>query len=259
MKKKGFTLAQAPRRSGYSAINISKTTQLLRSAGFTLAEVLITLGIIGVVAAMTIPTLLANINGQRYRSQFKKAISTLSQAARMADAQYGFDYAGIDVHAYERTETEKRSANPETEKSIAALFNGTLTGIQYLGGVDAWVGGYGYIGGPDITVSHDNVYQDQDAYQLSDGTIIGIEFGTGGCTKDSMCEGFIDVNGFTLPNKEVTCSDGKDTVSLNKDNYEDCVVKNDAQHMTDIFPIYFYDSIVIPKTNAAKYVLNTAK
>ena len=31
--------------------------------GFTLAEVLITLGIIGVVAAMTIPTLIANTNG----------------------------------------------------------------------------------------------------------------------------------------------------------------------------------------------------
>ena len=31
--------------------------------GFTLAEVLITLGIIGVVAAMTIPTLISNTNG----------------------------------------------------------------------------------------------------------------------------------------------------------------------------------------------------
>lgn len=30
--------------------------------GFTLAEVLITLGIIGVVAAITIPTLIANTN-----------------------------------------------------------------------------------------------------------------------------------------------------------------------------------------------------
>ena len=39
---------------------------------FTLAEVLITLGIIGVVAAMTIPTLIANMTSQRYRSQFKK-------------------------------------------------------------------------------------------------------------------------------------------------------------------------------------------
>ena len=63
--------------------------------GFTLAEVLITLGIIGVVAAMTIPTLIANTNAQKYRSKFKKSISTLSQAARMSQAQYGFDYAGV--------------------------------------------------------------------------------------------------------------------------------------------------------------------
>lgn len=34
--------------------------QISKSAAFTLAEVLITLGIIGVVAAMTIPNLIAN-------------------------------------------------------------------------------------------------------------------------------------------------------------------------------------------------------
>ena len=58
-KKAAFT----PHRSGYSATNFSKTPRLLRSAGFTLAEVLITIGVIGVVAAMTIPTLMANIRG----------------------------------------------------------------------------------------------------------------------------------------------------------------------------------------------------
>lgn len=39
---------------------------------FTLAEVLITLGIIGVVAAMTIPVLLVNTTSQKYRSKLKK-------------------------------------------------------------------------------------------------------------------------------------------------------------------------------------------
>ena len=34
---------------------------------FTLAEVLITLGIIGVVAAMTIPNLIANVNAHKFR------------------------------------------------------------------------------------------------------------------------------------------------------------------------------------------------
>lgn len=54
--------------------------------GFTLAEVLITLGVIGVVAAMTIPTLLTNIQEKRYQSQYKKIFSELNQAIRLLQA-----------------------------------------------------------------------------------------------------------------------------------------------------------------------------
>ena len=48
--------------------------------GFTLAEVLITLGIIGIVAAMTIPTLIAKYRVKSLESGFKKSYSTLMQA-----------------------------------------------------------------------------------------------------------------------------------------------------------------------------------
>lgn len=51
--------------------------------GFTLAEVLITLGIIGVVAAMTIPTLMKNITAKKLEAQYKEAYSLLAQAVRM--------------------------------------------------------------------------------------------------------------------------------------------------------------------------------
>lgn len=51
-----------------------------KKAGFTLAEVLITLGIIGVVAAMTIPTLIANYQKTQYVSQLKKVYTTFNQA-----------------------------------------------------------------------------------------------------------------------------------------------------------------------------------
>lgn len=44
------------------------------SKGFTLAEVLITLGIIGVVAAMTIPTLIANYKEKVYITGAKNYI-----------------------------------------------------------------------------------------------------------------------------------------------------------------------------------------
>lgn len=55
-----------------------KTLKALQ--GFTLAEVLITLGIIGIIAAMTIPSLLNQTNNTQYVSAFKKEYSTFSQA-----------------------------------------------------------------------------------------------------------------------------------------------------------------------------------
>jgi len=57
-----------------------------KKAAFTLAEVLITLGIIGVVAAMTIPALINANKAQRLRSQFNKSYSTIQQAFRQMEA-----------------------------------------------------------------------------------------------------------------------------------------------------------------------------
>ena len=47
--------------------------------GFTLAEVLITLGVIGVVAAMTLPSVIAKYQKQQTIAKLKKAYSTLGQ------------------------------------------------------------------------------------------------------------------------------------------------------------------------------------
>ena len=52
----------------------------LRSAAFTLAEVLVTLGIIGVVSAMTVPTLMQNYQRQSYVTQLHKVYNELTQA-----------------------------------------------------------------------------------------------------------------------------------------------------------------------------------
>lgn len=51
---------------------------------FTLAEILITLGIIGIVAAMTIPTLMANYQKKQTVTKLQKAISIINQAYRLA-------------------------------------------------------------------------------------------------------------------------------------------------------------------------------
>ena len=58
----------------------SHSLRVIRKTAFTLAEVLITLGIIGVVAAMTLPTLINNIKHAELNTQLKKSYSVLSQA-----------------------------------------------------------------------------------------------------------------------------------------------------------------------------------
>ena len=66
-----------------------KRVSLKGFKGFTLAEVLITLVIIGVIASMTIPTLMNNTNKQEYVSRLKKAYSALSQATNKIIADEG--------------------------------------------------------------------------------------------------------------------------------------------------------------------------
>lgn len=56
----------------------------VRKHAFTLAEVLVTLGIIGIVSAMTIPSLTQSWQKQAYVTQLKKVYSQLSQAAELA-------------------------------------------------------------------------------------------------------------------------------------------------------------------------------
>ena len=63
---------------------------------FTLAEVLIALVIIGVIASMTIPTLLNNTNSQEYRTALKKSVAVVNQAVTLHYALEGktvADYA----------------------------------------------------------------------------------------------------------------------------------------------------------------------
>ena len=57
--------------------------------GFTLAEVLITLGIIGVVAAITLPTLVASYKKRVVENRLKYSYSLLNQVVNSAQVDYG--------------------------------------------------------------------------------------------------------------------------------------------------------------------------
>lgn len=59
--------------------------------GFTLAEVLITLGIVGVVAAITIPSIVSTYRRIELENRFKKMSSTIENAAVAALQEYGME------------------------------------------------------------------------------------------------------------------------------------------------------------------------
>lgn len=65
-------------------MNLSNNVQKF---AFTLAEVLITLGIIGVVSAMTIPSLIQSYKEKQTVVTLKKFYSTMSQAFNLAKSQ----------------------------------------------------------------------------------------------------------------------------------------------------------------------------
>ncbi len=242
---------------------------------FTLAEVLITLGIIGVVAAITIPTLMANISGHKFRSQFKKSLSSINQAIRMNVAKYDYNFASVSSNC-----VNAGFDNPETTMSICAIFNGSLSGhtISDYTKLKDSKGKLYYQELYRKGTTQDTLIKEQGVnlyyYQLSDGTLFAFHAPFDGnnvsCSlnnrsiEDAMtdsrfqkyCIAWLDVNGISLPNKEVRCSDEK---SHSKDINAECIVPNTPKFMGDVFPIVLYDDSASPASAAARYVLNTSK
>ncbi len=69
-----------------------------KNFGFTMAEILLSLTIIGVVAAITLPSLMANINERTWNTQRKALYARLSQAIAMMPQLGGYgEYEGTNT------------------------------------------------------------------------------------------------------------------------------------------------------------------
>ena len=101
--------------------------------GFTLAEVLVTLAIIGVVAAITLPTLMSNTTNAQIGPKLAKAVSMFQQANTALLNEYSVDILTdtglLDSAASESTEasSESTESSSESTESSAATTSVSLS------------------------------------------------------------------------------------------------------------------------------------
>lgn len=224
-----------------------------KKGGFSLAEVLITLGAIGIVAALAIPALIVHINTTKFRTQYKKTLSNLNLAVKTTDSNYDLNFASITEPC------QGASDNPKTLASFCSIINGSIVAATYYPQSEIVTigvkGEYSPVG--------TGISEGTKAYFLfADGSLLGFNtdirscsLGTGSSFEDldSKCYGFIDVNGTAAPNKTVECAKQSET-KISQD-IGDCIVRNNSVDMGDIFPVAFHDGIVEPLTNASRYAL----
>ncbi len=168
-----------------------------RAKGFTLAEVLITLGIIGVVAAMTLPSLIQKHQERVTVNKVKKFYSVMSQAQLMAIKDHGYldEWDVSDGYTKESAEKFMSYFKPylkiakDCGTSSGCLQNGT---IKFLNGNN-----------------HVNYDSSNRYYKLilNDGTYMWLRSATGAyCATSSnnindTCGAlWIDINGKNPPN-----------------------------------------------------------
>ena len=168
---------------------------LKRKFAFTLAEVLITLGVIGVVAVLTLPTLIANYKKQVIISKLNKVYSTISQAYISAKSDNG-ELQDWKLENY--TESDK------DDEDILYYLLPYLKVLRFCGKSEKGCFPdvrYGSIGSTGFGVNIDSSKWYSNAI-LEDGSIISSITFRSNVGNEVVVSGFIrvDVNGNNPPN-----------------------------------------------------------
>ena len=168
--------------------------KIRRTFGFTLAEVLITLGIIGVVAAMTMPALIQNQQKRSLEVATQKFYSMMSQAVKQYMADYGVDdLRNSPLVVYDNDDDENRA-----QKACEDFVQKYLKVVKVCEDgcfADTYTTQKGEVRSAVGSGADDSVYIGK--FVLADGVVIDISYGYW----DVPLVLYVDVNGRKGPNK----------------------------------------------------------
>ena len=220
----------------------------MKNLGFTLAEVLITLVIIGVIAAMTVPTLMNNTNAQEYRSALKKAISGLNQALTLhyaLDGSTASDFSTAELLV--DNVFKARMSTVDSSKFTLTGTLGTVDGSTTVAFTTA--DGMKYC----VNSQYDVGTNENEACNTSNT----IPCTTGATANSAVTTPnlIIDVNGDRKPNPANVDCKSESCSYLNKRKYSDPL----GLKLTDLFTIMITDKQAIPYGVAAQRAMYQAQ
>ena len=160
-----------------------------RKVAFTLAEVLITLGIIGIVAAMTLPSLIGHYRKQEICTRLQKFSSTMQNAINMSTVDNG--PAQYWVTPTQQDDTKDELVSAYINKYIYPY----LTGIKKCDIKDPDCKNIG-----KTLFPNENSQQQQSIYIFEDGSCFTIFFG-GVSETSGMIHIIYDYNCMKKPNE----------------------------------------------------------
>lgn len=162
----------------------------MKNNAFTLAEVLITLGIIGVVAAMTLPALVNRVNGAQNRTALLKSYSIFTQALQSLEAAQGYPAKRANYAHHTLAPSLKKYLKIAKDCNLSSCVGGTTEGNDTL--VSAVYKNY------NQSAYAPSYFFDDGQYLLNDGMILMIEDNTatgGSNTGTGSMFLTVDVNG----------------------------------------------------------------
>lgn len=204
----------------------------MRFKAFTISEILITLGIVGVISAMVIPMMIANYQKRIILTKLQKTYSQLNQMIRLIDEEQGLDvlhsapsqfvpkyilprYNGATYYKPNSNHRLAMCYNPNhyylSAKSSNAQYTSLTSNARYRGKC------MGYISTPFMPTHTASI-------ELVDGACIGFNY-----FASSGISIFVDVNGSANP---PNCF-GKDLFFFDVDENSASVLPNEKWGMYD--------------------------